>query len=133
MHEGRHSAGHAKTLLQTDKSAVASGQVNLHQTNKNSCGNNRPLSIDQVSPELAAQIIKQYVLPMFDRDKKVPSVRKGSKSKGDKKGAPIHHANTVQPVDTNPLAGKSIDTKPIDIKPKKTVLEDLQLTQNLFD
>lgn len=27
-----------------------------------------PITIDQVTPELAAQIIKQFVIPMFDND-----------------------------------------------------------------
>jgi hypothetical protein len=30
----------------------------------------KPLSYDQITPELAAQIVKEYLLPMFDGKKK---------------------------------------------------------------
>jgi uncharacterized protein YdhG (YjbR/CyaY superfamily) len=34
------------------------------------------LSIDQVTPELAAQIVKHYILPMFDNDSRKSLRRK---------------------------------------------------------
>jgi len=35
----------------------------------------KQLSLEQITPELAAQIIKHYVIPMFDQD----SIRKNRK------------------------------------------------------
>jgi hypothetical protein len=47
-----------------------------------SAGTKGPITLDQVTPELAAQIVKYFVLPMFDNENKKLLKRKiGSNSR----------------------------------------------------
>jgi hypothetical protein len=69
------------------------------------------ITIDQVTPELAAQIVKHFIIPMFDSD-----VKKGLRKKY---GAMM---STQQPA--NKKAGGPSEFEP-------TILGDLKLTDNL--
>ena len=42
-----------------------------------------PMTIDQVTPELAAQIVKQFVIPMFDHDSRTGNLRKKTTRRGE--------------------------------------------------
>lgn len=58
-----------QTLLSSGLSSARGHTRNVHSFDfKHSAetANTKAITMDQVTPELAAQIIKQYVLPMFD-------------------------------------------------------------------
>lgn len=74
-----------------------------------------PMTIDQVSPELAAQIIKQFVIPMFDTD-----ISKGLRRKHDRL------SKTKGPYNKD-LPGMDA----YEPKMEGTVLGDLKLTEHL--
>ena len=40
------------------------------KTSQESTRQNKSISIEDISPELAAQIVRQYILPMFDTKSK---------------------------------------------------------------
>ena len=65
---------HLQTSLPSGHSTARGGGQTVAVIRKSQTTRGSPqrhLSIDQVTPELAAQIIKHYVLPMFDPASKV--------------------------------------------------------------
>jgi len=58
-------------------------------------GSKAPITLDQVTPELAAQIVKYFVLPMFDTDNKKLLKRKmGSNSRMGNASLPLSPKQT---------------------------------------
>lgn len=84
------------------------------------------INISQVTPELAAQIVKHFVLPMFETDAKKGLKKKYSKFTSDTKSPTIRSNSTA-----SILANKRFKlTKP---EPPQTVFGELKLTETLFD
>ena len=66
---------------------------NQVQTNEVKPYRGGPMTIDQVSPELAAQIIKQFVIPMFDTD-----ISKGLRRKHERLGKSKQNNKDLQSI-----------------------------------
>lgn len=85
------------------------------------------IELDQITPELAATVVKHYLLPMFESDnqkflkkkyKKMRSPRDGSNTTRGEKG--LIKQSALEDI----LKGK---------KPPKTIYEELKLSEKLID
>ena len=96
----------------------------LNAQGQPSSGQGRPgdeITIDQVTPELAAQVVKHFVLPMFDTEAK-----KGLRRKyGRVQAATQYGAHQPR------IAGQLQPTQGVPDSGPSTVLGDLKLTERL--
>lgn len=80
------------------------------------------LSLDQVTPELAAQIVKFYILPMFDSDPKKGLKRKNSRGKSTN----FSQGNMKNPLD-KPNSSSNFQAQ------GNTVFGELKLSETLYN
>lgn len=108
--QARYSADFTSKGTQPNTTQIISEQSTASRPTIAMVQKPHSITIDQVTPELAAQIVKQYVLPMFDSDP-----RKGLKKK------PLTRKDHLQMI-KNPTKAKGT-----------TIFDDLKLTETLYD